>query len=167
SMIGTLYPDDPRLHLPTPAHLGAHTTEQAQAWLRQIATSGPVEVAVVGDVSLETALGPVAAELAALPDRGRMSQRTFLEARTLARPAEAVEATVARATPDARAVVVAGFFGADVAQVREFRALWVAARVLEERVVGRITQHGPPLTDLEATCAPGAALPGFGMVFAA
>lgn len=171
AMIGTVYPEDPRLHLPTRSDLEEHTRAEAQAWLEGILARGPVEAAVVGDVPLEAALGPVATELAALPARARISPQTFAPERTLLRPggpdgAGPAERVVRASTPDGRAVVVAGFYGADVSDVRQFRALWVAARVLEERIVARITREGPPLTDLEATCAPGGALPGFGMVFA-
>jgi predicted Zn-dependent peptidase len=171
AMIGTVYPEDPRLHLPTRADLEKHTRAEAQAWLERILARGSVEAAVVGDVPLEAALGPVATELAALPVRARISPQTFAPERTLIRPGEPdgagpAERVVRATTPDGRAVVVGVFYGADVSEVREFRALWVAARVLEERLVARITREGPPLTDLEATCAPGGALPGFGMVFA-
>ncbi len=167
SMIGTIYPDDVRLKLPAAADLQRHTVHEAQAWLESILARGPVEAAIVGDVPLETALGPIAEALGATPERPQISPETFLDARTLAKPEGPIQTTVHAPTPDGRVVVVAGFLGADVGQVREFRALWVVARILEERIVARVTRQGPPLTDLEATCAPGAALPGFGMVFAA
>jgi zinc protease len=60
---------DPRWKLPTPAELQSQTLDQVKAMLTPGLTSGPIEVIVVGDVSLAQAIASVASTFGALPPR--------------------------------------------------------------------------------------------------
>jgi zinc protease len=61
---------DPRWKLPTAAELQAQTLDQVKAMLTPGLTSGPIEIVIVGDVSLGQAIASVASTFGALPARG-------------------------------------------------------------------------------------------------
>ena len=61
--------DDPRWGLPTPAQLAAARPGDLQALLQPALAGGPLEVVVVGDVTVDQAVAAVASTLGALPPR--------------------------------------------------------------------------------------------------
>ncbi|MHB8286858.1 MAG: M16 family metallopeptidase, partial [Caulobacteraceae bacterium] len=60
---------DPRWKLPTPAELQTQTLDQVKAMLTPGLTSGPIEVVMVGDISVAQAIASVASTFGALPAR--------------------------------------------------------------------------------------------------
>ncbi|MGX6648680.1 M16 family metallopeptidase [Maricaulaceae bacterium MS644] len=60
---------DPRWGFPTQEELNAFTMEDARAMLEPALTRAPVEITVVGDITVDTAVNTVASTFAALPPR--------------------------------------------------------------------------------------------------
>jgi len=141
----------------------AITRPAAQAWLRRLITESPIEVAVVGDVDRETATRLVARYLGALPARPRIGDKTLADLRTMARPqgpisvGESIEAL----TP--QGAVLAGFFGADLRNVRDTRLLNLAARVLTTRMTKTLREDKQLVYSIGASSEPAVIYPGFGL----
>src|SRR5262244_1791456 len=119
----------------TAEQVRAITRPAAQAWLRRLITEAPIEVAVVGDVDRETATRLMRQYLGALPARPRIGDKTHSTLRAIARPQgpTSVGKSVDTLTP--QGAVLAGFFGADLRDVRDARLLNLAARVLSTRMI--------------------------------
>ena len=135
----------------------------AQAWLRRLVTEAPIEAAVVGDVDRETATRLAMKYLGALPARPRISDKTLADLRAIPRPqgpigvAESIDAL----TP--QAAVFAGFFGADLRDVRDTRLLNVASRMLTTRMTKSIREERQLVYSIGASSEPAVAYPGFGL----
>lgn len=66
---GRLYGGDPRWSFPTAARIASARAETLRALLSPQLADGPLEVVIVGDVEVETAIAAVAATFGALPSR--------------------------------------------------------------------------------------------------
>ncbi|HYB42194.1 MAG TPA: insulinase family protein [Candidatus Methylomirabilis sp.] len=159
-----IYPrDETRPKWLTAAQVHAITRDAAQAWLRQVIASSPVEVSVVGDIDREAATRMVAHYLGALPARPRVGAKTFAEARAIARPAGPthVQESIDAKTP--QAAVLAGFFGPDLKDTRDIRLLNLAARVLTTRMTKTIREDKQLVYSIGASSEPAVVYPGFGL----
>jgi predicted Zn-dependent peptidase len=124
----------------------------------------PIEVAIAGEVSLDRAIALAEAHLGSLPPRQRISSATLADRRVATRaqrPPEVLE------LPDWKgpALVLVGFFGADIRDIGDHRALAVAARVMN----GRLDRLPPEQHDAEqafAMATPASVYPGFGLFLA-
>ena len=137
--------------------------DAAQAWLRRLIATAPMEVAVVGDIDREAATSLVTRYLGALPARPRIGDKTLSDLRTIARPLGpiVVEESIDARTP--QAAVFAGFFGVDLANVRDVRLLNVAARVLSTRMTKTIREARQLVYSIGASSEPAVIYPGFGL----
>ena len=159
----TLFPaGDPRLKVLTPAQLAALTRPAAQAWLKELIVKAPVEVAVVGDIERDAATRLVRQYLGALPARPRISDKTLRELRTLTKRTGPVQSadTVQALTP--QGAVLAGFFGADLRELRDTRLLNLAARVLSTRMLKTIREEKGLVYSIRASSDAAVVFPGFG-----
>src|SRR5262249_48308142 len=137
-----IYPkDEPRPKPLTAEQNRAITPDAAQAWPRPTVTASPIEVAVVGDVDRETATRLVARYVGALPARPRISDKTLAGLRTVSRPGAAIQVAEAIESRTPQAAVFAGFFGADLRDLRDTRLLNVAARILTTRMTKTIREE--------------------------
>ena len=153
---------DPRPKVLTPEQLAALTRPAAQAWLQRLVKESPIEVAVVGDVDRATATQLVTQYLGALPARPRISDKTLWDLRKLARPAGPIQAadTVQALTPQGAAL--AGFYGADLRDLRDTRLLNLAARVLSTRMLKTIREEKGLVYSIRANSDAAVVYPGFG-----
>lgn len=160
--------DDPRLRLPTDAELEAVTVEQAQAWLDDHLRVGgaPIEVSVVGDVTLEDAMRLTAGYLGQIPPRERVSPQRTRSLRALPAPTYPMSRTIRRAIEPDQAIVVVGFPGADAVDTRDLRTMRVAARLLDERTTQALAEAGFEAPDVAAAALPASVYPGYGVVVA-
>jgi zinc protease len=140
-----------------------HTPAAAQARVREIARTAPVEVAVVGDIGRDAAMALVAKYVGALPARPRIGASTLAKLRDIPRPSGpvAVERVVDVKTPEA--IVYDGFFGADAANRKDARLLEVAARVLSTRMVTTIREERQLVYSIRAASRPAVTWPGLGI----
>jgi len=162
-----LYPaDEPRPKSLTTDQVRAISRPDAQAWLKRLITSAPIEAAVVGDVDRETATKLVARYLGALPARPRIGDKTLFSLRTIARPQGPIRVgeSITALTP--QAAVLAGFFGADLREIRDSRLLNMAARVLSTRMLKTIRQDRQLVYSIRAASEPAIVYPGFGLFVA-
>jgi zinc protease len=167
SMAAAFYPREAvRLYPLTADQVRAVSRDAAQAWLRRLVATAPIEVAVVGDVDRATALGLVSAYLGALPARDPISDKTLAGLRAVARPAGPLEVkqTVDAAAP--QAVVLEGFFGADMKNLPDVRRLAVAARLLSTRMHKTIREEKQLVYSIGAGSRPAVEYPGFGLFVA-
>src|SRR5262245_22661414 len=141
----------------------AITRDAAQAWLRNLVATAPVEVAVVGDIDRATATPLVARYLGALPARPRIADKTLADLRTIARPRGPIQIEEAIDARTPQAAVFAGFFGVDLRDVRDTRLLNVAARVLTTRMTKSIREAKQLVYSIGASSEPAIIYPGFGL----
>lgn len=139
----------------------------AQAWLARILKTAPIEVCVVGDISKDRAMELVATYVGSIAQRDRISGTTLDSLRTIQRPKGplAKSATVATVTP--QAVVMAGFFGTDIDQVRESRLMNVASKIMSTRMNKKIREEEQLVYGIGFQSRPAAEYPGYGMAVAA
>jgi len=140
----------------------AVTLEGAQARLRDVIAS-PMEVSVVGDISLDDAKKLVATYLGSLPRRDRISSHMFADLRKLERPKGPirVERTVETKTP--QAMVLDGFYSVDRDNLPDLRAMFLASRILSTRMITTIREEKRLVYSIGAGSSPAAVFPGFGM----
>jgi zinc protease len=141
----------------------AITRPAAQAWLRRLITEAPIEVAVVGDVDRDTATRLAAKYLGALPARPRISDKTLADLRAIPRPQGPISVAESIAVLTPQAAVLAGFFGADLRDVRDTRLLNVASRVLTTRMTKSIREERQLVYSIGASSEPAVVYPGFGL----
>src|SRR2546422_3428752 len=134
----------------------------AQAWLGHFITEAPTEVAVVGDVDLEAATRLTRQYLGALPARPRISDKTLSALRAIPRPQGPISVgkSVDMLTP--QGAVLAGFFGADLRDVRDGRLLNLAARVLSTRMTKILREDKQLVYSIGSSSEPALVYPGFG-----
>lgn len=159
-----LYPKDELRTRPlTQEQVSAVTLEAAQAWLRERVKTGPIEVAIVGDVKAEQVMPLVEKYVGSLPARERIGAGAFASSRKVARNAGPITISRTAATQTDQAMVLDGFYGADVTNVRDVRLLQVASRVLSTRMVKAIREDKQLVYSIGAVHRPARELPGFGM----
>jgi zinc protease len=164
AMAATFHPREAaRLHPLTAEQVRAISRDAAQAWLRKLVATAPIEVAVVGDIDRATALRLATAYLGALPARDPIGDKTLHGLRVLPRPTGPldVKRTVDAAAP--QAAVLEGFFGADMQNVPDVRRLAVAARVLSTRMHKTIREEKQLVYSIGAASRPAVEYPGFGL----
>ena len=143
------------------------TIEQAQACLNSVVSASPIEVTVVGDISLEQVTPLVEKYLGSLATRDRISATTLDEKRTIKREPgpRNVQRTIQTKTP--MAIVLGGFFGADAENLEDVRLLNLASQVLNSRMVKSIREEKQLVYSIGTQSQPGVVYPGFGLFFAA
>jgi zinc protease len=151
----------------TAEQVNAITLEAAQAYLNQVVATSAIEVSVVGDIKAEAVMPLVEQYLGSLSTRDRMSGTTLDAKRTIARPTGPIvnERTVVTKTP--MAMVLDGFYGADLENVTDVRRLNMAQRILTTRMNKVIREEKNLVYSIGAQSAPATAYPGFGVFFAA
>jgi zinc protease len=160
----------PRAELRTrplgPEQVRAVTREAAQAWLARLVATAPIEVSVVGDLERDRALDLVTRYLGALPSRPRIGTDTLRALRAIARPTGPLTLERSVTTATSQAVVLDGFFGADVTNVRDTRLLALAARVLSTRMNRIVREERQLVYSIYAASRPAAEYPGYGLFVA-
>jgi zinc protease len=150
----------------TAEQVRAVTREAAQSWLARLVATAPIEVAVVGDLERERALELAAQYLGALPPRARIGAETLGPLRVIARPTGPFASERVVRTATSQAVVLDGFFGADVTNVRDTRLLALAARVLSTRMNRIVREERQLVYSIHAASRPAAEYPGYGLFVA-
>ncbi len=138
----------------------------AQAWLNRIIASAPIEVSVVGDISSERAMELVTTYFGSLPRRERISDKTFDNLRTIKKPGHEVTAVREMKTLTPLAIVVGGFFGADMTDFADTRPLRVASQIITSRMIKKIREEEQLVYGIGAQHQPGVVYPGWGQFIA-
>ena len=159
-------PGEVRAKALTVEQVRAITRPAAQAWLRRLITEAPIEVAVVGDVDRDTATRLAAKYLGALPARPRISDKTLADLRAIRRSQGPISIAESIEVLTPQAGVLAGFFGANLRDVRDTRLLNVASRVLTTRMTKSIREERQLVYSIGASSEPAVVYPGFGLFVA-
>jgi zinc protease len=157
---------EPRMRPLGRDEVSAVTRDAAQAWLRRLVATAPLEAAIVGDVARAEAVRLAARYLGALPPRSRIDDGTLASLRRVQPPAGPIRVARLLATRTPQAAVAAGFRGADASNRAESRLLAVAARVLSSRMYRTLRQERQLVYSIGAASRPGVAYPGFGLFVA-
>lgn len=133
-------PQDARAKQPSEENIRAITPQRAQAWLDDALGRGgegaramPMEVAIVGEIAVDEAIRLAERYFGSLPARDRIADTTLAERRVAIRadkPPETVTVENWKGSP----LVLVGFFGADIRDLPDFRALALAARIMNQRL---------------------------------
>ncbi|MEO1008395.1 MAG: insulinase family protein [Planctomycetota bacterium] len=166
AILEAMFPEgEVRPRLLTTERLEALELDAAQAWLERAIAASPMEVAIVGDVDVETALGWAATYFGSLAERPRVSARTNRAERTIPRPEgpRVVRREPELATP--QAFLVSGYYGVDEADIDDRRAMQMAARILSTRLIEKIREEEGLAYSPSAINRPATTFPGYGMFF--
>jgi predicted Zn-dependent peptidase len=160
--------DDVRWQPLSLAHIEAMNPQATQAWLQAASAQWPIEVAIVGPVTPEQVRSDLQRSLASLPERERVSMRTWESQRRVSQPALPFALTREAVVSVPRASIVLAAPAPDEQQFRSVQALQLAAEMLEGRLRSLIPrepsqQRTSPLLSCVVTMAPGSALPGAGL----
>jgi zinc protease len=161
---GLLHAGDPRFATPSREEMAASSIDAAKAVLAGPLATGPVEIAIVGDVSVDEAVKQVAATFGALPPRKdapvpSAALRTAFPAAGLVREthhgrADQGLAFIAWPTTD---------FYSDI---RRARTLNVLAEVLQLRLIDEIREKQGTTYSPQAGHQPSEIFPGYGYMAA-
>ena len=135
---GLLHDGDPRWATPMPRQVQALTPKSFRQLWEPILASGPIEVAVFGDVKADDAVRAVAASFGALPSR-RPDKPSGAPIRFPAHVATPVIRTHTGAENQA-AAVIAWPTGGGIENIAESRRLDVLAQVFSDRLFERLRQ---------------------------
>jgi zinc protease len=161
----TIYPEgEHRVRPLTGAQIDALTRDAAEAWLRALVASAPIEVSVVGDIPRERALELVLTYLGSLRERPRISAATLAERRAIARPRGPLTARRSVPTQTDKALALVGFFGAERRNVQDTRLLNAAARILSTRMIRSIREERQLVYSIGVESSPALEFPGYGTV---
>ncbi len=131
---------DPRLVPLTVEQLDSLALPPAQKWLDRLFREAPIEVAVVGDISLEKAMPLVARYIGSLPVRKRIA--TYLDPlRRLDREPGPLEDRVSVNTITPKSTVLYGFLACGHGDVKKRRLLKLAQQTLSSRLTTRIREE--------------------------
>jgi len=131
---------DPRSSPWTREKVEKQSLAQAQAWFNRLAREAPIEVAVVGDITLDAAKPLIERYLGSLPKRTRSAEH-LAGLRRLARPTGPLARHVDVDTMTPQAASIAGFAGCEGRNVHDHRALQLASNILSSRLVKRIREE--------------------------
>lgn len=154
---------DSRLRFPSEGQVRSITRAQAQAWLEGIVREGPIEAAIVGDIERERALDLALRYLASLPPRP-FDQPALDNLRHVDYESGPLSHTVEVDTVTARAVVLAGWRGADWSAVKDRRILQIAAEILNPRLRESIREERGLTYSIFCFARAAEAYPGTGML---
>lgn len=144
---------DPRRVLLGRKRVEQMSLPEAQAWYQRLCRSGPLEVAVVGDISLEQAMPLIQRYVGSLPKRERHSER--IDAlRKSPRPRGPLERHVKVETVTPQAMAFAGFASAEGRNTAEARALELASLTLTSRLVKQVREELAIVYSIRASHSP-------------
>lgn len=153
---------EPRLQPLDAGQVRAIGLDAARAWLRDLVASAPIEVAAVGDLEADPALELIRRYLGALPARDRIGDKTLHALRTIPRAVGPIRVAQTADIHTPQAVVLDGFFGADLRDVRDSRLLFLAARLLSTRMNRTIREDRQLVYSIGAWSQPASEYPGLG-----
>ncbi|MFH1419358.1 MAG: insulinase family protein [Planctomycetota bacterium] len=157
---------DVRLSDLTAAQVERLSAKAGQAWFKTLTATAPVEVAIVGDISLEDGMKLVTRYVGGLPQR--KSNAAALDAvRKVDRGDGPYTKKTLFESITPQAMVLAGFVSCDDRDTLDRRLLVMAARILSDRMIEVIREKERLVYGIGCQNIPGEAIPGLGMMFGA
>lgn len=155
---------DPRWTFPTPGQVETARLDDLRALLTDRLSAGPVEITIVGDVSVETATAVVGAAFGALPARAEEDER-HVDVRFPAPTPEPVRLRHAGRADQAMAFVA--WPAVDREDIREARLVSLLAGVMRLRMLEELRENQAVTYSPSAGAVASRAFPGYGYISAA
>ncbi len=132
--------NDPRLTIKDAKRIEAQSLAAAQAWIERLAGQAPIEVAVVGRMKQADVMPLIEKYVGSLPKRPRSAG--YLDPlRVLHRKAGPLVDRVEVPTITPQAMVLYGFVGTQADNYHDARALELASKTLDSRLIKRIREE--------------------------
>ncbi|MEM7164198.1 MAG: insulinase family protein [Planctomycetota bacterium] len=157
---------DVRFRELTEADLEKVSIDRAHKWMRSNIDGAPMEIAVVGEISLERTLELAGRYLASLPKATRGFD-AMDSLRKVERPAGPYTKRVEFESVTPQALVLAGYVGCDHKNKADRRRLSLAARIITDRMTKEIREEKGLVYSIGCQNAPSRTVPGMGMFYAA
>ncbi|MBN2445518.1 MAG: insulinase family protein [Phycisphaerae bacterium] len=138
AMADLLSNGDPRRMFTTEDIINHQTIEEGQAWYNRLCRTAPIEVAIVGDITLEDAMPLIERYLGSLPKRDRSPSFDGLRKTIRAEGPLSRHVEVETITP--QSIAMAGFVAAEGRAVQDRRALELASQILSTRLIKSIRE---------------------------
>ncbi len=124
---------DPRFGIPAQSDLAVRNLDEVRAWLAPQLGHGPIEVALVGDLDVATAIQAVAQTLGALPARD--AKPAYVAERSVATPVKPIAPQIIPAGPGVtRSAVIIVWPTTDGREVRVAHRLGLLASIFSARL---------------------------------
>lgn len=158
-----MYPkDDLRMRPLEESQVASLTRDEAQKWLKNLVAHAPIEVSVVGDIQRDKALELLTRYIGSLPSREAITSETLDSLRAMNRPPGPHSREVNVATQTKQAMVMSGFYGVDLDDVRDVRLMRMASQILSTRMIKQIREEEQLVYGIRAFSQPAQTIPGFG-----
>jgi zinc protease len=158
--------NDPRRKmLRSPEQLEPITRAAAQAWFERICSGAPIEVAIVGELSLDDAEPLLEKYLGSLAPRPRDAS-SLAPLRVFAREKGPYTHKLDVDTMTPQAMVVVGMLGCEASNVPRMRALNLASNILDMRLIKRVREELGLVYTVRTQNVPGQAYTNGGFFFA-
>ncbi len=156
---------DPRFGLPPKDVLLQRTLAEAKAWIMPELASGPMEIALVGDLDLEATIAAVAQTLGALPQRGPHVAHD--SARAVKFPAQPFDRRFAIETEIPKGTLRLFWPTTDGRDIRRARRLSMLGEVFNDRLRVKVREELGDAYSPGAGSSASDVYPGYGYMLAA
>lgn len=157
---------DPRFGFPPKDTLMAYTMEDVAGWLAEPLTSGYLEITVVGDIEVETAMTELLATFGNLPERAA-EKPAYAEERKVAFPKDMESETFSFQTTIPKAMSLVYWPTTDIFDIEKTRRIGMLGSILDDRLRLKIREELGDAYSPFAHNIPSDAFEGYGYLFAA
>ena len=139
-VVGFIHSGDPRFSFPKRDVMSQRSLADLKSWLTPALGGGYMEIAVVGDIDMEKAIGVLASTFGALPKRAE-SRPDYADARKVAFPAEPRDKDFGFTTEIPRGYALAYWPTADMLDIQRTRRLILLGQILDDRLRLKIREE--------------------------
>jgi zinc protease len=137
---GLLHNEDPRFTFPSKAEISARTIEELKTWLKEMLSSSYLEVSMVGDFDVETAIKNAASTFGALPTRA--ATRPDYAAERAVQRADVMEKTISFESKIPKGVVAVYWPTTDRRNdIKVSRRLNIVSAILDDMVLEKVREE--------------------------
>ena len=155
---------DPRFGLPSREVMSTRTSDEEKAWLAPQLASGPIEIAIVGDIDVDAAIKALAQTFGALAPRA--SKPGYEAERDVRFPSQTFAKDYTVPTKIPKAVVALFWPTTDARDIGRTRRLNLLAEILSDRLRVKIREQLGGAYDPEAVSEPSETFTGYGYILA-
>jgi zinc protease len=155
---------DSRFGLPAQTVLAQRTQAEVRAWLTPQFATGPIEIAIIGDLDLDATIAAVAQTFGALPNRAAKDPHNDL--RKVSIPAEPFVKNYTVETEIPKGLVALFWPTTDAFDVHRTRRLSMLASVLSDRLRVKVREELGGAYSPSAGSSPSDTYPGYGFIAA-
>jgi zinc protease len=155
---------DPRAGMPAKEVMMSRNLDEIKAWLSPQFAKGALEVALVGDLDIETAIAAAAQTVGALPPREQKPELADLKKVSFPAQPFAKDYTIASAIP--KGELHLHWPTTDGLDARRYRRLWLLADVFSDRLRVKVREEIGGTYSPSADSYAGETFPGYGYLVA-